>query len=268
MRDDSIQIARRFFAEELRHTARVQSPTVVEAFAGVPREHFAGPGPWRLLSPIRMSDYWTTEDDDPAHLYHDVLVAIDETRRLNSGQPSLWACLYDQLGLVRGAHVVHIGIGTGYYTTVLAEIVGATGRVTAVEVDPDLAARQVGPPAFTTIASLLSSFRDASRYYLLCWRPRSRSRGEIESRVAVRTLCRHSLSAARARGASWHLLVGGSRPLRCSPTMRKSPPHEPHRHQVSLQAIALARSAATPLAIRPTLTAYSTASCTMPIASI
>ena len=27
--------------------ARVRSPAVVEAFANVPREHFAGPGPWR-----------------------------------------------------------------------------------------------------------------------------------------------------------------------------------------------------------------------------
>jgi hypothetical protein len=93
-----LQEARRSFAEELRYTAHVQSPAVVEAFATVPREHFAGPGPWRILSPRR-----TTDDGDPKHLCHDVLVAIDEMRRLNNGQPSLWACLYDQLGSGRGA---------------------------------------------------------------------------------------------------------------------------------------------------------------------
>jgi protein-L-isoaspartate(D-aspartate) O-methyltransferase len=139
--DNRMDAARRWFAEELRHTAWVRSPAVVEAFATVKRERFAGPGPWRLLSPIRMTDYWTTETADPTHLYHDVLVAIAEKQRLNNGQPSLWACLFDQLGLTRGEHVVHIGTGTGYYTALLAEIVGPTGHITGVEIDPHLAGR-------------------------------------------------------------------------------------------------------------------------------
>ena len=45
-RADDIAEARRWFAEEMRHTAHVRSPAVVEAFATVPRELFAGPGPW------------------------------------------------------------------------------------------------------------------------------------------------------------------------------------------------------------------------------
>jgi protein-L-isoaspartate(D-aspartate) O-methyltransferase len=139
--EDDIAVARRWFAEELRHIARIRSSAVVQAFATVPREHFAGPGPWRLLSPWYLQDYWTTEDADPRHLCHDVLVAIDEVRRLNNGQPSLWAFLYDQLGLAPGEHVVHIGIGTGYYTAILADIVGRAGRVTAVEIDAALASR-------------------------------------------------------------------------------------------------------------------------------
>ena len=144
MTDHSTEAARRWFADELRHTARVQSPAVVEAFATVPRERFSGPGPWRLLSPVRRADYWTTEDADPRHLYHDVLVAIDESRQLNNGQPSLWACLYDQLDLAAGNHVVHVGVGTGYYTAILAEIVGGGGHVTAVEIDPGLAEQARG----------------------------------------------------------------------------------------------------------------------------
>jgi protein-L-isoaspartate(D-aspartate) O-methyltransferase len=137
----SIEEARQRYAEELRFTAKVGSRAVVEAFASVPRERFLGPGPWRVLSPMAMAEYWTTEDADPRHLYHDVLIAIDEERRLNNGQPSLWARMYDQLELSRGDHVVHIGAGTGYYSAVLAEIVGRAGRVTAIEVDPTLAAR-------------------------------------------------------------------------------------------------------------------------------
>jgi protein-L-isoaspartate(D-aspartate) O-methyltransferase len=141
MVDDTVAALRRCFAEELRHTAHVRSASVVEAFATVPREHFAGAGPWRILSAMYLAEYWTTEDADPRHLYHDVLIAIDEARGLNNGQPSLWAFLYDQLNLARGAHVVHVGVGTGYYSAILAEIVGPQGRVTAVEIDPALAAR-------------------------------------------------------------------------------------------------------------------------------
>src|SRR6266567_4338039 len=138
---DSIVEARRQYAEELRFTAKLGSRAVIDAFATVPRERFLGPGPWRILSPMAMAEYRTTEDADPRHLYHDVLIAIDEERRLNNGQPSLWARLYDGLGLTRGAHVVHVGAGTGYYSAILAEIVGRNGRVTAIEIDPLLAAR-------------------------------------------------------------------------------------------------------------------------------
>ncbi|HEX9535107.1 MAG TPA: methyltransferase domain-containing protein [Stellaceae bacterium] len=159
-----IEEARQRYAEELRFTAKLGSRAVVEAFAAVPRERFFGPGPWRVLSPMAMPEYWTTEDADPRHLYHDVLIAIDEGRRLNNGQPSLWARMYDQLELSRGDHVVHVGAGTGYYSAILAEIVGRAGRVTAIEVDPTLAARAkenlAGPwPQATVIAADGFAFR-------------------------------------------------------------------------------------------------------------
>jgi protein-L-isoaspartate(D-aspartate) O-methyltransferase len=138
---DPIEEARQRYAEELRFTAKLRSRAVIDAFATVPRERFFGPGPWRVLSPMAIGQYWTTEDADPRHLYHDVLIAIDEARRLNNGQPSLWARMYDQLELSSGAHVVHVGAGTGYYSAILAEIVGRAGRVTAIEIDPTLAGR-------------------------------------------------------------------------------------------------------------------------------
>ena len=135
------EAARRWFAEELRYVSHVRSSAVVAAFANVPREHFAGPGPWRLISPMTQRGYWTTDNAEPHHLYHDVLIAIDEQRKLNNGQPSLWAHLYDQLDLSPGNHIVHIGIGTGYYSAILADITGPGGHVTALEIDPDLAER-------------------------------------------------------------------------------------------------------------------------------
>src|ERR1700738_394678 len=133
----NVEEARQRFAKELRYTARIRSPRLVAAFAAVPREHFLGPGPWRVLSPMNMAEYWTTEDAQPHHLYHDILIAIDPVRRLNNGQPSLWACLYDELELEPGAHVVHVGAGTGYYSAILAEIVGRNGKDTAVGIGPE-----------------------------------------------------------------------------------------------------------------------------------
>ena len=72
----SLPEARRWFAEELRACGHVGDQRVVEAFATVPRERFVGPGPWRIF---HIADgYWSTPDADPRHLYHNVLVALDE----------------------------------------------------------------------------------------------------------------------------------------------------------------------------------------------
>jgi protein-L-isoaspartate(D-aspartate) O-methyltransferase len=47
----------------------------------------------------------------------------------------------DRLEVAPGEHVSHMGAGLGYYTAILSELVGAEGRVTAIEVDEGLAAR-------------------------------------------------------------------------------------------------------------------------------
>ena len=133
---------RRFFAEELRATAPVRrNDSVVEAFASVPRERFLGPGPWRIIPPERMEASYVTPDADARRLYHNILVAIDERRGLNNGEPGLWAHLFDQLDLRPGERIMQVGAGTGYYSAVLAEIVQRSGRVIAVEYDAALAAR-------------------------------------------------------------------------------------------------------------------------------
>jgi protein-L-isoaspartate(D-aspartate) O-methyltransferase len=134
-----LDLVRSYYAEELRTVANLQSEAVVRAFAKVPRERFLGPGPWQLLSP--GFEYWTTEDADPKHLYHNVLVAIDAERKLNNGHPSFLAFLIEQLELQAGDHVVHVGCGTGYYTAVMAEVVESIGNVTAYEIDAGLAER-------------------------------------------------------------------------------------------------------------------------------
>ncbi|MGA3047045.1 MAG: methyltransferase domain-containing protein [Terracidiphilus sp.] len=136
--DISLEAARRYYAEDLRFVARMQSPALFAAFASVPRERFVGPGPWRVMS---QDGYWTTEDADPRRVYHNVLIALNESKSINNGQPSLWAHFFDLLGVQQGDHVLHLGCGTGYYTAILAEIVGPQGRIVAVEIDAPLAER-------------------------------------------------------------------------------------------------------------------------------
>ncbi len=141
MSDDAIREARSWFAEELRFVARVGDPRVIKAFATVPRERFVAPGPLRMLSLWNMKDYWTPPDAGPSAIYHDVLIAYDEQRYLNSGQPSLWAFIFDKLNVAPGERVLHLGCGMGYYTAILSELVGPTGAVSAIEIDKPLAER-------------------------------------------------------------------------------------------------------------------------------
>jgi len=132
--------ARLFYAEEIRFAANVQSRELIDAFAGVRREDFLGPGPWKIVSAGSLGfEYWTTEDDDPRHVYHNVLIAIDSGRQLNNGQPGSLALWLDALQVKPGSRVCHIGCGTGYYTAILAHVVGEAGNVLAVEVDTALA---------------------------------------------------------------------------------------------------------------------------------
>lgn len=136
--EPSLEQARRWFAEELRTVGHLRDERVVDAFGRVPREGFVGPGPWRILHVV--DGYWTTPDADPRRLCHNVLIALDEKRRLNIGEPLLWASHFDRVGVKIGERVLQIGTGSGYYTAILAELVGPKGRVDGIEIDAPLAA--------------------------------------------------------------------------------------------------------------------------------
>jgi protein-L-isoaspartate(D-aspartate) O-methyltransferase len=132
--------ARSRFAEEIRRLAELRSIALVHAFATVPRERFVGPGPWSLWDTTAWQ-YVDTPDADPRHVYRDAPVALVRNRLLNNGQPSFVAKLIDALDPRPGDRVVHIGCGTGYFSAILAHLVGTTGRVVAIECDCELAAR-------------------------------------------------------------------------------------------------------------------------------
>jgi len=134
-----LRIIRAAYARQILAAANTRDAHLAAAFAAVPREDFVGPGPWLMLR-WWARDYVPTPDADPVYLYTDDLVALRPERRLNNGQPSLHAHLMHRASPAAGEHVVHIGTGTGYYTAILAHLVGPSGRVTGIEYDPVLAA--------------------------------------------------------------------------------------------------------------------------------
>lgn len=129
---NDLEQARRLFAAQV---ARAGGPELEQAFADVRREDFLPAPPWTIY---REGAALTTSD--PESLYQDVLVAIDERKGINNGQPSLhvqWLCAVEPWP---GDRVLHVGCGAGYYTAILAALVGPSGHVLAYEIEPSVAA--------------------------------------------------------------------------------------------------------------------------------
>ncbi len=134
-----IAAVRAAFAESLREKSPELPARIVAAFAAVPREDFLGRGPWLTLPDA--AGYRSTPDADVRHVYQDVAIALDAARMLNNGSPGFLARVIAALDVKEGESVAHIGCSTGYYSAILAEVVGPSGRVVAVELAPDLVER-------------------------------------------------------------------------------------------------------------------------------
>ncbi len=154
---------RKAYAASIARRAGLADPRVEAAFAAVPREDFSGPPPWRVSGGL----FSRAGEDDLASLYDDVLVVIDAGRRINNGQPSLHAMSIEALGLREGDTVVQIGAGAGYYTAILAHLVGPTGKSSPTR------SRPTSPSARGTIwpASRRSRFAPVRGSARICRRP-------------------------------------------------------------------------------------------------
>ncbi len=128
---------RKAYAASITRRAGVVDPRIEAAFAAVPREDFSGPPPWHVSG----GGFGSTSEKDLARVYDDVLVAIDAGRGINNGQPSLHAMSIEALAIKEGETVVQVGAGAGYYTAILAHLVGPTGAVIAYEIEADIAER-------------------------------------------------------------------------------------------------------------------------------
>jgi protein-L-isoaspartate(D-aspartate) O-methyltransferase len=132
----SIDAARTYYAALVAGKGGDGDPRIADAFRTTPRERFVGAGPWTVFTFDR--GYIETPSDDPAWLYQDVLVALSPGQGINNGAPSLHARCLGALLPKEGETVLHIGTGTGYYTTILANLVGPSGTVIGYEIDPVL----------------------------------------------------------------------------------------------------------------------------------
>ena len=129
---------RAFYARLMAGRAGVaEDSALAEAFRTTPRERFVGGPPWRILT---RRGFIEAPGDDPAFLYQDVVVSLG-IDGLNNGEPSLHAMCIATLQPQNGDAVVHVGAGTGYYTTILAKLVGEAGTVDAYEIEPELVRR-------------------------------------------------------------------------------------------------------------------------------
>src|SRR6202040_3278591 len=175
----------------------------------------------RPLAIVRWGGgYRATPDADPIYLYTDDVIGILPKRNLNNGQPSLHAALIAAAAPQPGEHVLHIGAGVGYYTAILTELVGTTGRVTAIEYDAELAARATANLAQTPHVRVVHgdgtriAFEPADVIYVNAGATRPadamptspRSPLSFEARSAPRSY--PTVSARRRYGAttpnSWH----------------------------------------------------------------
>lgn len=133
------------FADELRIVGGLEdcpeTDRVLDAFRQVPREAFAGPGPWIVRSVFYDMVSRLTPDADPRWLYHCALIALDEAKGINIGEPSFWARVLSRASICSGSRILQVGAGVGYYTAILGLLAGPAGKVTAYEFDETLVGR-------------------------------------------------------------------------------------------------------------------------------
>ena len=138
---EGLAVVRRAYARQMLGIGNIRNDRLELAFATIRREHFLGPEPWQI---VQWPPGPLLPANDPVYVYQDVVLALAPERGVNNGSPSLHAKMLNDLAVEPGQHVAHIGAGAGYYTAMLAELTGPSGRVTAIEFNAALADRARG----------------------------------------------------------------------------------------------------------------------------
>jgi protein-L-isoaspartate(D-aspartate) O-methyltransferase len=135
----SISEVRRLFAKQLASASKSDDARLERVFTEVRREDFLPPGPWRIGRISSLDTGILTPSADPAYIYQNCLVALDEAKSINNGEPFLHAAWLGAVLPKAGGHFCHIGAGLGYYTAILSRLALPVGHVTGFEIDERLA---------------------------------------------------------------------------------------------------------------------------------
>ena len=123
MNDANIQKYQQDLVEYLKQANYLKTPLVEEAFIKVPRHLFL-PG-----EPLEK-------------VYSDIAIVKkrgDEGQwTSSSSMPAIMAIMLEQLDLKPGQRVLEIGTGTGFNAGLIASIVGPSGKVVTMDIQPDL----------------------------------------------------------------------------------------------------------------------------------
>jgi protein-L-isoaspartate(D-aspartate) O-methyltransferase len=130
--------ARRRYAAFVAALGASGDQRIEAAFAAVEREKYCGEGPWLVAV---GEGYLRTPSPDPEFLYRNAAIGLIPERGLNNGEPGSHALWLKAVEPKAGERVAHVGAGAGYYTAILAELVGREGRIDAYEIDPEIAGR-------------------------------------------------------------------------------------------------------------------------------
>ena len=83
----SLETLRRWYADEIRRASGITTDRIITAFANVPRERLLPRGPWHISTPMMVERYQEIPSPDVHHVYHNVMVALDPNRELNTAAP-------------------------------------------------------------------------------------------------------------------------------------------------------------------------------------
>ena len=108
--------------DQLKDDGHIESPRVEGAFRAVPRHHFLPEQP--------IAEAYRNRAIPTKHL--------DGEAVSSSSEPAIMAIMLEMLDLQPGQNVLEIGAGTGYNAALMAQIVGETGQVTAIDIDQDI----------------------------------------------------------------------------------------------------------------------------------
>ena len=123
MNSSETQKYQQALVERLKKADIFKTPLIEEAFMKVPRH---------LFLPEEPLD----------KVYSDVAIVMKRGAEgqwtSSSSQPAIMAIMLEQLDLKPGQRVLEIGTGTGFNAALIASVVGPSGNVVTVDIQPDL----------------------------------------------------------------------------------------------------------------------------------